>query len=243
VIKWTFVAESEIQVGPAIGTDGTVYVSCKTGKLIALTPGGELRWIYPSASGTGEPFTSPGIGPDGTIYVCSKESRLYAVNPDGTEKWHRSYQGQLTGATMIGQDGTVYLCSSDTKLRAVSPDGELLWSFVPKPAAGGTLALAQDGTIYLCTGAGVYALDPAGQQKWHTQISGGSPAVDAEGTIYLGTGSPDRIVALNPDGSLKFEETITIDYPVHYSASDMTIGPDGRLYSGLGYSICCYGDR
>src|SRR5579862_5131517 len=69
---------------PAIAPDGTIYQATWTGKLLAVTPAGKVKWIFKVGR---EVKSSPAIGDDGTIYFGSRDWKFYAVTPDGKLKW------------------------------------------------------------------------------------------------------------------------------------------------------------
>ena len=64
---------------PAIGADGTIYISCSNYKFYALNPDGTQKWEYTTE---GIIDSSPAIGVDGTIYVGSYDNKLYAFIDD-----------------------------------------------------------------------------------------------------------------------------------------------------------------
>jgi outer membrane protein assembly factor BamB len=68
---------------PAIGADGTMYVGLLDGGLVAVNPGGTVRWTRWDLDGI---RSSPALGADGTIYVAGL-SHVYAVDPRGELEW------------------------------------------------------------------------------------------------------------------------------------------------------------
>jgi outer membrane protein assembly factor BamB len=215
-VAWTAQAGPTLKASPALGPDGTVYVSSMNGKLYAIAPPanggttGTLRWTlrfaeYPGkgsavvshsppagADGIGS-GASPTIGPDGTIYVGANNSNFYAVSPDGQLEWMFQAEREIAG----------------------------IWS---------TAALSADGsTLYFgANKGGMYALNAAdGSLRWQYPIVGSiysSPAVDATGTIYTGS-TVGHIFALDgADGHLVF------DYDAHSPVwTAPAIRPDGSI--------------
>jgi outer membrane protein assembly factor BamB len=79
--------------------------------------------------------------------------------------------------------------------------------FNPYNKGSSTPAIAPDGTVYQATFDGtLFALTPAGQEKWHFKAGReikSSPAIGPDGTIYFG--SRDRFFyAVTPAGKLKW---------------------------------------
>jgi len=109
------------------------------------------------------------------------------------------------------------------------------WRFKPdEGAVGETPVIDSDGTIY-CGYTKLHAINPTnGSVKWTFDVGGtmrgGTPCNSIDGIIYLGThiGSFDdgEIIAIHPDGSLKFRKRIkTVESPP-------AIGEDGTVYIG-----------
>ncbi len=202
---------------PAVGDDGTIYVTTgvvyqdyDTGSLYAVSPNGTILWQYdfenlPPTVLPNLPY-SPAIGNDGTIYVQDYEYRVYAFSPSGELKWRfddfgidQSWlihydTGQRVPA--IGYDGTVYIGANG--LYALNPQtGEKIWSFnplYPGNSCRNSPVVATDGTIYITIHQDdFFAVNPDGSQKWHAKFdfpeeqTFGCPAIGSDGTIYIGT--------------------------------------------------------
>ncbi len=240
-LRWKYDMGYFIHSAPVIGTDGRVYI-CGPDGLHCFEPGGDLVWI--SAAGPYVDHT-PAIAADGTIYVTSAYSGLCAIDPDGAIKWWCADVSVLTSAVSIGPDGTIYAASNTppppdaqgefwTHMYAVSPAGVLQWT-LNMTFDQGVPSFAADGTLYLLQGSALYALNSDGTTQWtHTGGEAGSQsvAVDAQGTVYFGTrgsgNSAGNVVALNPDGALKW--SWSAPGPVPYGP--LVIGRDNMLYVG-----------
>lgn len=237
---------------PAIGDDGTIYVSTGVnsgtgdatpfGRIHAVDPNGTVKWSFDLDYNA----YSPAIGPDGTIYVQDFHNVTYAFSPAGALKWkfndfdyplHPIYDvGQRIPA--VGADGTVYIPADG--LYAVNPTtGERIWRFNPLwgKSCRQSPVIAADGTILIFIHQhDFYAVNPDGTEKWHVQLdheeemSFTCPAIDYDGTIYLGAERHEDswVYAFNPDGTKKWK------YPVEGSSrivrASPTIGPDGTIY-------------
>ena len=93
-LKWSMsVGGSSLKVSPAIGADGTIYVSSGDGNLYAITDAGvsgSLRTFFGgagsvlvnvSAAAGYKALSMPAIGSDGTIYMNSDtDDNFYAYN-------------------------------------------------------------------------------------------------------------------------------------------------------------------
>lgn len=98
---------------PAIGPDGTIYVSSSS--LYALNPDGSIKWTYKSENGW--IFGPPVVAGDGSILIHDSKDWLCAINPDGSEKW--TLDGVANFSPAIANDGTIYVGGPDHMLSAI----------------------------------------------------------------------------------------------------------------------------
>jgi len=103
---------------PAIGPDGTIYVSYDDNYLRAFNPDGSLKWV--KRVGVAGGFTLS-VGSDGLIYAASEDGSLYVMNSDGRQV-ARFEGGDWLSHPVIAGDGTIYLCDVDNKVWAISRD-------------------------------------------------------------------------------------------------------------------------
>ena len=121
----------------------------------------------------------------------------------------------LSASPSVGPDGTIYLPTYINQnnggkyadLKAINPNGTLKWNYTFKSGSynyfTGTPAIAKDGTIY------------------------------APGVIMLDSGWAGFMLAINPDGTLKWNYTITdpiSNQGSSYNYAPPAIGPDGTIY-------------
>jgi len=200
----------------------------------------EILWEYEIGSNLAARCLA--IGHDGTIYYAEQinEASIVALNPDGSFKWqcHEAAAGYASTPS-IGADGTIYFSTNEGYLFAVDTDGSLKWQQETGKGDYGSsrLAIASDGTIYVGASDGnLYAFDSDGNQMW-TYERVFTPVIGSDGTLYCGRSFPpheiphdysDTLIALNPDGALKWE------YEVQGKiTAPMSIGSDGTLYFGV----------
>lgn len=100
----------------------------------------------------------------------------------------------------------------------------------------GTPTLDEQGNIYVGDYDGwLTVLDQDGNVKWRYFVNDAgmdsSAAIGNDGTIYIGSYAyyPGQLLALNPDGSLKWV------YEDDYGIYAPTIAPDGTIYVGGGH--------
>lgn len=125
-LKCRFDLGESIVSSPAIGADGTVYVSADG--LYAINPGTCTRkWRF-APFGSLFSSASPIVDGDGTIYARAGFGALYAVTPGGAKRWSLAAEPvEDNGAdptAVISVDGLLYvadggLFGSPTRLRAI----------------------------------------------------------------------------------------------------------------------------
>lgn len=227
-IKWKYTTGRSSKSSPVVGPDGTIYILVGIGtdtdpnglgsSLHAVDPLGHLKWECPNLGsfGIGPVPDSPAVARDGTVYV-SGAHELFALQGGCNVKW--SYR--FPDLDNILGDGTRYHLSSLRSSPSVGSDGTVYVN---------TLEGASDSGVV----GGIYAFSPSGQLRWHHKGSGCvPPAIGADGTVYTGYGSyggngtSPKLVAINPDGSTKWELPTG-----HWIMAAPVIGTDGSIYVG-----------
>jgi outer membrane protein assembly factor BamB len=211
---------------PAIGPDGTVYVSALNNTLYALDEDGSVKWTF---NLTDNNEYMPGVDPDtGTIYSDIFGSALVAINPDGTEKWRFLIvpSSDVGSTPTVGPDGVIYFGTDNAQaLIALNPNGTQKWRFnTAFGAVDNVPALNSDASaVYfvatdpdtLNNNALLYALNTAdGSERWRFPLLAenneitSSPTVDTKGTanpnddvIYVGD-DDNYVYALKPAARL-----------------------------------------
>jgi outer membrane protein assembly factor BamB len=233
--EWVYMTNSwELHLGSksdsslAIAPDGTIYFGTFDGKLWAVTPKGQKRWIFQARL---EIKSSPAIGADGTIYFGSRDRHLYALTPGGRKKWSFPTGAWVDASPAIGLDGTIYCGSCDHVFYALNPDGSSKWQFKTENQIVSSAAVGTNGTIYFGSyDKRLYALRPDGKKIWDYATGGpiiSSPALDGDGSVYFSS-IDGFLYRIRPGGTLQWRLKtggITESSPV--------IGIDGTVYIGV----------
>ncbi len=196
--KWHLDVGWHVYGAPAIAEDGTIYVGSRDGNLYAVSPDGEVLWLF----STYYIAASPAIGHDGRIYAptyTGPPNVLFCIDTNGQEVW-RVPAGFSYGGSSIGMDGVIYTQTEDD-LIATNPDGIPKWNVRFGGYGYGIPCIGADGTIYVATTpGGLYAVSPEGKILWTTPSpdEGDCPIVDPEGTVYVAN------YAIRADGTIKW---------------------------------------
>jgi outer membrane protein assembly factor BamB len=213
--EWRFGAGGAISVWrPAIGPDGTIYMSALDATLYALNEDGTVKWTYNlGVPPGGNNDYMPGVDPNtGTIYSDVAGDKLVAINPDGTFKWDFFMGADVDSTPTVGPDGTIYFGTNITDggqffLFALNPDGTEKWRFETGEDVNNVPALNSDASVvyFVSNDDNLYAVNTAdGTERWRFAIlaeSGeinSSPTVNpSDGTVYVGS-DDKNIYALKP---------------------------------------------
>lgn len=222
-LLWKYEPANEFTLSTvARGPERQFYTCTGNGRLLALTPAGELAWSFEGLPG---PLSDPVVGPDGTIFTYHYD-QLAAVNPDGTLKWKRSIPTG-TGALAVTREGTVVLAQRPYPLVAYSPDGTERWTTAPVEGSISTPAIGVDGRFNVIAGDLLtFTIDGSLASRrviednvWQTL------AASAAGPLYLG-GYPKALVRVDPDGVQRFS---VLDGE-RIMSREPCLGPDGSAF-------------
>jgi len=230
VEKWRFKLAYSSEGGPAIDSNGTIYLA--GGYFYAIYPNGTLKWIYDISAGID---STPVIDEEGIIYIgtiYAMPNYLYAFYPDGTLKWRYATGDSIFSSPAIGNDGTVYFgqCSGDTGyINALYSNGTLRWFYHTNGVVFSSPAIGTDGTVYCGShDGGLYALYPNnGTLKWRFGTGGWirtAPCIAEDGTIYC-VSLDNYLYSVSPNGEMKWRTDVG-------GGTSPTIGSDGTIYAG-----------
>ncbi|WP_025228943.1 PQQ-binding-like beta-propeller repeat protein [Fimbriimonas ginsengisoli] len=215
VVMWWFNLPGfdEHQQCPAVGPDGTVYVTSKV-SLYAFNVNGVLLWTVPLGSAPGDPdptqfATTSGVvvGTDGTVYVGVTEYR------NGSRTYH-TYLGAFNGTT-----------------------GAVKWKNFNAGWANARCCIGYDGTIYSVRDHYLGAYKPAdGSEKWLLDVGATEqfvytmPAVGEDGAIFVDS-LAGHMIAVNPNGTLRWKSSFSTYQSADLEGRGPMIGKDGTVFA------------
>jgi outer membrane protein assembly factor BamB len=88
---------------PALGADGTIYVSLDDPYLRALDPNGTIKWATKLGDMGGFTLTVDRVG---IVYAACDDGNIYVVGPDGQQVGHFATDG-WPAYPVIASDGTL----------------------------------------------------------------------------------------------------------------------------------------
>lgn len=232
-LAWSFQANSSIDGGAAIDSDGSLYFGSANGRFYAVEQNGQLRWSQknlPPVVGV------PLLAQDGKVYVgvnSGSIATLYAFDRvSGVGGPIFGAASPLTGSPAMDRSGTILLATRGKGIFAVSANGALLWRSDVGKLERSAPAVGPDGAIYVGTADGrLVALEPTGALRWQRALASkttilASPTLGADGRIYVGA-EDRRVRAVAATGTLLW--TFTAGGAVR---AGVALGHDGALTFG-----------
>lgn len=242
-IIWSHLLSNEVvRSTPTVTPSGVSYYADYNG-LTSFDIVGNIIWQKKVNKNTDQiKHTSPTFAKDGTIYIGSENGNLSALNSlDGSVKWRFKTGANIRSTAVLDSKGNIYIASNDDYIYKLSPSGKQLWKSYFADYTIGTPSIDERrNTIYI-TGripgnTGVFsAFDmETGNLKWkndtraNARLERGGTSIALDGTIYAG-GQDKKMVAYNPDGSVKWQFSTEGDV---FSAP--AIDDKGQIYFGDG---------
>ncbi len=153
---------------PALDKSGNAYFASCSGKITAIDPKGDTKWLMqlPGRISTG--FT---IGQSNTLYFSSDDA-LYAVDNNGRLKWTFKTDNTIAFPAIVDKQENIYIVTAkDNMLYAVRPEGSLNWKVHIDGDIAMQPSITAEGGIYVAVqDKSLYVLNPDGQFHWRRRI-------------------------------------------------------------------------
>jgi outer membrane protein assembly factor BamB len=184
---WTRALSAESFGNPALGSDGTSYVTAGH-VLVAIAADGALRWQVKIAQ-TIE--TGAALAEDGTVVFGGNDQIEYGIGPDGALRWRHPI-GNFTYSTPLALPGdlVVYGNHSGEMTTLDARDGQPVR--VDRGSGQIWTAAAVDGRgdVYFASRSGIIFGFAATGRRLFEIAAGGTfdsyPAIAADGTLLVG---------------------------------------------------------
>jgi len=112
----TYTSDADGWSEPALGVDGTIYVSFNDPNLRAVDPNGSVKWV--TRLGMNEGFSLT-VGSDGLIYAAGYDGYLCVVDPNGREMARFQSTGWLIPPVIL-TDGTIIASDANNRIWAIA---------------------------------------------------------------------------------------------------------------------------
>ncbi|MEK7804305.1 MAG: PQQ-binding-like beta-propeller repeat protein, partial [Planctomycetota bacterium] len=147
---------------------GNAYFASCSGKITAIDPNGDTKWLMqlPGRISTG--FT---IGQNNTLYFSSDDA-LYAVDSNGRLKWTFKTDNAIAFPSIVDKQENIYIVTAkDNMLYAVKPEGSLNWKIHIDGDVAMQPSITAEGNIYVAVqDKSLYVLNHDGKFHWRRRI-------------------------------------------------------------------------
>jgi outer membrane protein assembly factor BamB len=167
---------------PALGRDGTIYVSFDDPYLRAVRPDGSIKWV--TRLGMVGGFTLS-VDRDGFIYAASDDGFVCVVNPDG-EEISRFKGNDWVSFPAIAEDGTLIVSDANNRVWAIGDRhcrGEPPALHIPEDIQPDRAVDFMD--LALLAETWLVCTDPYNQQRCGQQQDGFYPGGDVDRDQYV----------------------------------------------------------
>ncbi len=236
-LDWYVSSGADVNGGPVIATDGSVYFVAADGNLFGLSPEGGQRWKVAIGAVV---LGSVAMTPDERfLLVGDARGRLHAyATEDGSRVWTITGYGSIRATPVISPEGFIYFGTDQGDLVGLDTDRKERFRIRAEGDIIGSPSLAPNGDIYWTSRDGklrrankngsllwAVAAVPQANAATGSRIEG-SAAIGGDGTVVLGAGTD--IVAFDGDnGGIKWRVgTGGVVY------ATPAIAPDGTVYVG-----------
>jgi len=189
-INWSSGTGNPWYCSPAVGPDGTIYVTDGSYRVRALDPDdGSSNWS--SNPYVGLVRNSITVDENGNIIMIGANG-LYCFTDNGStysQKWFQPYPMSWYASVAVGPDGFIFYIDGNGTLRKIDPEyGSTVTSTSGWEDYAARPAIGADGLIYTNNGSSFRCFNTDLSQRWSYYTFTGSywsaPALGQDGTVY-----------------------------------------------------------
>jgi outer membrane protein assembly factor BamB len=143
---------------PTVGPDGTVYIGANNSNMYAVTPSGQMKWLFEAERELAGIWTTPVLSPDGSmLYFGANKGGVYALKADtGERRWQFAVYGSIYASSTLDNRGTLYTGTTIEHVYAVdSASGEQVWDYDAKNQVWSAPSIRPDGTLVIADRGGL----------------------------------------------------------------------------------------
>ncbi|MFB6255052.1 MAG: PQQ-binding-like beta-propeller repeat protein [Halobacteriaceae archaeon] len=190
---------------PAVGNNGTLYVSGTDGILYGLNKDGSPRWIY----NAGEELVTRAEYSDNKIFIATIEGTVIAVTETGSKAWSTRIPKQnrsIPIIAIVAGKQRIFVQTPTAVVALTTEEGSVAWRFKKGKRITGIGVGRNHIYIGVKTNSRglLYSVTPTGDQLWRKTYT--EPvdhlATNSKGSVYFETNG--TVIAVSEDGSQKW---------------------------------------
>jgi len=137
---------------PAIGPDGTIYIGANNSNFYAISPDGQMRWLYEAEREVAGIWSTAAMSSDGsTVYFGANKGGIYALDTaSGKERWRFNIYGSVYNSPGLDEHGVLYTGSTVGHVFAIdSASGQPVWDFNAGQEVWSDPSIRPDGSLVM----------------------------------------------------------------------------------------------
>jgi outer membrane protein assembly factor BamB len=137
---------------PTIGPDGTIYIGANNSNFYAISPDGQLEWLFEAEREIAGIWSTAALSADSsTLFFGANRGGIYALNrQDGSLKWQYRIVGSVYSSPALDASGTLYTGSTVGHVFAIdSATGRRIFDYDAGAPIWTAPAIRPDGSLLI----------------------------------------------------------------------------------------------
>jgi outer membrane protein assembly factor BamB len=137
---------------PTVGPDGTIYVGANNSNFYAVTPDGQLDWMFEADREIAGIWSTAALSTDNsTLYFGANKGGIYALDrADGSLRWRYPIVGSIYSSPALDATGALYTGSTVGHVLALDgTDGHLIFDYDAHSPIWTAPSIRPDGSILI----------------------------------------------------------------------------------------------
>ena len=142
---------------PTIGPDGTIYIGANNSNFYAISPAGQLVWMFEAEREIAGIWSTAALSVDNsTLYFGANKGGIYALNrQDGTLRWQFPIAGSVYSSPALDAGGTLYTASTLGHIFVLdSVSGRVIFDYDAHAPIWTAPAIRPDGSLVVADRTG-----------------------------------------------------------------------------------------
>ena len=137
---------------PAIGPDGTVHIGANNSNFYAISPDGQLRWLFEAERELAGIWSTAALSADGrSAYFGANKGGIYALDTStGKQRWRFNIYGSVYSSPGLDAEGVLYTGSTVGHIFALdSASGQPVFDYNAGQEVWSDPSLRPDGSLVM----------------------------------------------------------------------------------------------